>query len=235
MTASPKAEPNQAGSAPRPPGRPREADPERQRGLILDAASAQFARRGFDGASLREIAAGAKLSHAVIRHYFGSKADLWEATADYLFGLMAQAVVEAMRHVDMADPAARLRAQVRASVRTAARIPHLAGFTMQAGLAGGARYERLVDRHLRPAYTFSLEPFHKLKAAGQVVPIEPHFAFLIVTNAAIGPFAQSANSRALAGMDLSEPAIADAYADTLIAVLSHGVLGAPDRPQAPEA
>lgn len=216
-----------ADTAARPPGRPREADPERQRSLILDAAAAQFARRGFEGASLREIAAQAQLSHAVIRHYFGSKSDLWEATADYLFGQMAEAVVEAMLDVDMSDPVARFRAQVRASVRTAARIPHLAGFTMQAGLAGGPRYKRLVERHLRPAYNFSLEPYHMLEAAGRPARIQPHFAFLIATNAAIGPFAQTANSRALAGTDLTDPAVADAYADALIAVLSHGVLKSP--------
>lgn len=219
-----------ADSVARAPGRPRKADPERQRALILDAAAAQFAQRGFDGASLREIASQAQVSHAVIRHYFGAKSALWEATADHLFGQLAEAVAKAMMQVDMSDPIARLEAQVRASVRTAARIPHLAGLTMQAGLAGGARYDTLVERHLRPAYESSLEPFHTLKAAGRAAPIDPHFAFLIATNAAIGPFAQTPNSRALAGLDLSRPAVAAAYADALIAVLRHGALTPPAGP-----
>jgi len=218
--------PPQAATS-RPPGRPKEADPERQRSHILNAAAALFARRGYDGSSLREISTSVDLSHAVIRHYFGSKADLWDATADFLFGQMAEAVILAMQDVDPADPVARFEAQIRASVRTASRIPHLAGFTMQAGLAGGARYEALVERHLRPAYTFALEPFHSLNAAGRTPPIEPHFAFLIATNAAVGPFTQSSNSRALADMDLSDPDVADDYADALITVLTHGMLRTP--------
>ena len=224
MSADARTEP-----ASRPRGRPRQTDPERRRQAVLEAAASLFARRGYDGASLRDIAAKARLSHAAIRHYFGSKSDLWDAAAEFLFGQMANGIAAALAEVDLSDPVARYEAQVRATVKTAARVPHLAGFTMQAGLAGGARYEALVERHLRPAYAFTLAPFRQLQAEGRTAPINPHFAFLISTNAAIGPFAQSANTRALAGMDLTDPAVTDAYADALIAVLSHGALR-PARP-----
>ncbi|MGP1276285.1 MAG: TetR/AcrR family transcriptional regulator [Caulobacterales bacterium] len=209
---------------PRRPGRPVKIAPEEQRRRILDAAAAQFARRGFEGASLRDIAGDAGLSHAVIRHFFGSKDDLWDAAAADLFGQMNAAMAEALGQVDLNDPEARMEAQVRATVRTASRIPWLAGFVMQAGLAGGERYETLVERHLRPAYAFTLEPFYQMKEAGRAHVPDAHFLFMLSTNAAIGPFAQSANARALAGLDLSNPAIAERYADVLVTVLKHGAL-----------
>lgn len=209
------------------PGRPAKIAPDEQRRRILDAAAARFARHGFEGASLRDIAADAGLSHAVIRHVFGSKDDLWAAAAADLFGQMHEAMLAALAGVDMSDPVARVEAQVRATVRTAARIPWLAAFVMQAGLAGGERYEGLVERHLRPAWAFTLEPYFQLQDAGRARPFEAHFLFMLSTNAAIGPFAQSANARALAGMDLADPQTADRYADTLIAVLMHGALRDP--------
>jgi len=210
----------------RRPGRPAklDADGDNQRQALLQVASAHFARAGFDGASLRAIADEAALAHGLIRHYFGSKDALWEAAADFLFGQVHAAMAEAIAEVDLNDAVARLDAQVRATVRTAARIPHLAGFVMQAGIAGGPRYEWIVEKHLRPAYAFALEPFHQLTRENRAAGIDAHFAFILSTNAALGPFAQSANSRALAGMDMADPDIADAYADTLIAILKHGVL-----------
>jgi len=218
------ARPNQDPA--RRPGRPAKLDRngDNQREALLQIASAHFARAGFDGASLRAIADEAGLAHGLIRHYFGSKDALWEAAADFLFGQVHAAMTGALSEIDLNDAVARFEAQVRASVRTAARIPHLAGFVMQAGIAGGARYDRLVEKHLRPAYDFALEPFHQLTNEKRAAGIDPHFAFILTTNAALGPFAQSANSRALAGMDMSDPEIANAYADTLIAILKHGVL-----------
>lgn len=219
--------PANPSAAPARPGRPAKIAPDEQRRRILDAAAARFARHGFEGASLRDIAADAGLAHAVIRHMFGSKADLWDAAAADLFGQMNDAMVQALAKVDMNNPRARMEAQVRATVLTASRIPWLAAFVMQAGLAGGERYERLVEQHLRPAYAFTLEPFFELKEAGRAHAFDPHFLFMLSTNAAIGPFAQSANARALAGMELSDPDTAERYADVLIAVLKHGALRQP--------
>lgn len=50
------------------------------REAILAAARDQFASKGFDGASLRVIAAAAGVDTGLIRHFYGSKADLFAAT-----------------------------------------------------------------------------------------------------------------------------------------------------------
>ena len=225
-TAGPSVRPDPVRSpATRGPGRPSTAAaPEQQRARVLDAAAAQFARHGFAGASLRDIAEAAGLSHAMIRHLFGSKDALWDAAAEHLFAQMRTAMSSALVGIDASDRLQRMEAQVRASVRTAARVPSLAGFVMQAGLAGGPKYEALVERYLRPLHAFALEPYRQLTADGRAAPIPEHFIFLVATNAAINPFAQAANSRALAGLELSDPAIAEAYADALIAILQHGLL-----------
>jgi len=52
------------------------------RQAILDAARAIFAASGFDGASIRRIAAAAGVDPALVHHYFGTKDELFLATID---------------------------------------------------------------------------------------------------------------------------------------------------------
>lgn len=216
-----------ASASQRRRGRPSlAAAPQDQRARILDAAARTFARHGFAGASLRQIAQEANLSHAMIRHLFGDKDALWDAAAEHLFAAFQAGMAAAHAGGAASDPVGRMEAQVRASVRAAARTPALAGFVMQAGLAGGPRYAALVERYLRPLHAFALEPFRQLAATGLALDAPAHFVFLVATNAAINPFAQAANTQALAGLDLSDPAVAEAYADTLVAILKHGVVRA---------
>jgi AcrR family transcriptional regulator len=63
----------------RPARRGRRPAGEDTRGLILDAARAEFADRGYDAASVRGIARRAGVDPALVRHYFGSKAELLAA------------------------------------------------------------------------------------------------------------------------------------------------------------
>jgi len=55
------------------------------RQAVLDAARRMFADAGYDKTSVRDIAAGAGVDPALIRHYFGSKAELFRATMGWPF------------------------------------------------------------------------------------------------------------------------------------------------------
>jgi AcrR family transcriptional regulator len=52
------------------------------RGQILDAARAEFARAGFGGTTIRNVAAAASVDPALVHHYFGSKQELFTAVLD---------------------------------------------------------------------------------------------------------------------------------------------------------
>lgn len=66
-------------------GRPAQANPGATREAIIVAARAQFASRGFAGASVRAIARDAAVDPSLIRHYFGDKAGLLVATMELPF------------------------------------------------------------------------------------------------------------------------------------------------------
>jgi len=60
-------------------------EPGHTRDRILDAATDLFSAHGFEGISLRDIAAVVKLDVATVHHHAGSKAELYEAVFKRMF------------------------------------------------------------------------------------------------------------------------------------------------------
>jgi len=77
------------GAAVRKRGRPRiEGLPERRREEILKVATQEFARRGYPGTDLQEIADRLGVGKGTIYRYFGTKEALFLAAADRLMRLL---------------------------------------------------------------------------------------------------------------------------------------------------
>src|SRR5260370_22785594 len=77
----------------RGPGRPGKDRPHGA-SLLLKAGQSAFARHGFEGASLRGIAAAAGVDPALAAHHFGSKEALWDAVIERLALYLAPYIVE---------------------------------------------------------------------------------------------------------------------------------------------
>lgn len=73
----------------------RRRDAERSRRAILDAAEELFARKGYSGTSMQEIAAAAGLARATPGYFFGSKEALYEAVLRRVHELRSRATEEA--------------------------------------------------------------------------------------------------------------------------------------------
>lgn len=89
----------------RPGGRARDA--ARTRAEILDVATQEFARAGYDGARIDEIAARTRTTKRMIYYYFGGKEQLFTAVLERAY----EAIREAEQRLDVAglDPEAALR------------------------------------------------------------------------------------------------------------------------------
>lgn len=96
------------------PPRRRHAHPEDVRTHLMDAALRAFARRGYEGASVRDIAAEAQVASGLLYHYFPSKQALLQALFERSAGLVMAAFAEA---ATVPDARARLGALVRVSAR----------------------------------------------------------------------------------------------------------------------
>src|ERR1700733_4786901 len=87
---------------------------EQQRSLetrasILNAAIAEFAERGFEGASIRAIADRLGLPHPLITYHYRTKDILWRAAAEHAFAqIKAGWDISGSERSDL-PPLARLR------------------------------------------------------------------------------------------------------------------------------
>ena len=87
--------------------RPQSPDADKRRDAIVESAAALYARRGFQGASVADLAKACGTSKALIYHYFPSKDDiLYEVMAAHLDDLV-DAADDAMQSGDARE---RLRA-----------------------------------------------------------------------------------------------------------------------------
>jgi TetR/AcrR family transcriptional regulator len=72
-------------SASRRAGRPADRPGQQVRAQLVAAARELFARHGFEGVSLRQVADAAGVTPAMVSYYFGGKQGLWRAVLeDYL-------------------------------------------------------------------------------------------------------------------------------------------------------
>jgi AcrR family transcriptional regulator len=104
--------------APDPAAQPRRRDAARTRDRLVVVAGRHFAQHGYDGTSVRAVAADAGVAANLITRYFGGKAGLFEAatTVDLdvpnaltgpdsgLGGRIAANVMRRWENVDAADP-----------------------------------------------------------------------------------------------------------------------------------
>lgn len=205
-------------------GRPVNAKPARQREKIIQSALAEFSHKGFTGASVRTIALQAGVAHGLIRHYFQNKEELFRSAADYLFDQVATSLSPVAENVELQDPVQQLAHQIRSFVRMSARLPHMAGFLMQAGLDGGEHFSYVIEKYVKPLHALSLVPYRQAVAEGLMHNMNPNFVFLIATHAATAPFSNVTLRHALSDLEENDSAQVEEYADTLVRVLLEGAL-----------
>lgn len=130
-------------------GRPPGADADRTKAAILDAALGAFADRGFDGASIREITGAAGVGHNLVRHYFGSKEDLWRATVHHALDAGA-ARLSAVLQAEEGRSAETISSGVDVVMSVIDENPAAVRLLVAEALRGGPRFDEIYDEVLAP-------------------------------------------------------------------------------------
>ena len=106
-TARPAAAAAQASTAASPADSERQRDPERTRQEILDVAVIQFARNGYSGTRVDDIAAQTRTTKRMIYYYFGGKEQLYIAVLEQAYSVVRDA--EQQLDVEHLDPVSAIR------------------------------------------------------------------------------------------------------------------------------
>lgn len=122
------------------------------REIILTAALAAFAEKGFDAATTRDIATRAGVNHGLIPYYFGSKPKLWRAAVDRAFERLESGMAGILDDPNPADDRERTRLLIEQYVHFVARNPEFVLLMHEEGKRKGPRMRWIVDRHVKPMY-----------------------------------------------------------------------------------
>ena len=191
-------------------GTPKTRDAGRTRAAILDAAEQVFAARGFDAASLNDIAAAAQVSRATPSYFFGSKEGVYVAVLERVFSERQQAARSAF------DP---LEAWVRGDMSVSLRgVLERAADGYLAFLQQRPTFVRLLQHedlsggnHLavtpreRNAMAEGFEALRKVAKQRGLRAFRVEDALLLFISLTFSPLTQGSTFMAVLGRDLSEP------------------------------
>lgn len=188
--------------------------------LLLAAAEA-FAREGFAGASVGEIAKAAGVTQPLVNHHFGSKKGLFQAVLDEHFAALERALAACETSSASLSELERLRALVRTYVVYCGRHPQLVRMLRVEAQSGLAR--ELNRRWQRRFAAFFEARLARATEAGVLREVAPHFLFFAIVGIASELFSQEDLARSTFAIDVTAPAAIEAAADFAWDLLLRGV------------
>lgn len=131
-------------------GRPLDKD-KLDRAELLELACREFCDRGFDGVSIRKLAAQIGVSDSLFVHHFGSKQKLWHEAVDTLIDREFRQLIELLQrsHYNV-DPLQWLRLNFAGFLQLARSRPAMFRLLFNELDTGGERAAYLKSRYLVP-------------------------------------------------------------------------------------
>lgn len=148
--------------------------------VILEAASAEFAAKGFDATQTRDIAARAGVPKANLYYYFQSKENLY---AKVLLGFVEPLLEASALLRESDDPVAGLQAYIAARIRIAREHPHIAKVFSGELLLGGRQLPEECRDLLYAEARRNVECLRSWIDRGLLAPVQPEHLMLFIWSA----------------------------------------------------
>jgi AcrR family transcriptional regulator len=174
---------------------PRTGGGERRAALIEEAIAA-FGQRGYDAASLDQIAEAAGVRKQSLLYHFPTKDALFDACVDALSARVAEALEGALEGIDEDDdPTERV---IHALFRLAERWPRFPGFVREAAWRGPQVTERFAAV-LDPLRKRALAFLERGMQEGRVRRQDPVLLLFTIYTAVVGSITEAGVLRAVGG------------------------------------
>lgn len=185
------------------------APPPRER--ILAAALTAFSAAGFQGASTRQIAREAQVTHQLVAHYFATKQVLWEAVVNSVFEPFGTAIYTRLEGLRGVEPRTVAKLVMKEFVVNSAQHPEVNRIVLQEAKAGGDRMRWLVDTYVIPFRDLMI----RLLAPLGVDDGDPALAsvYYVLVGAGATVFSAAQECRLLFGIDPFEQAFIEDHAE----------------------
>jgi TetR/AcrR family transcriptional regulator len=166
---------------------------------ILDAAEELFAERGFDGTTLRDVAASVGLRNPSLYNHFDSKEALYAAVLERGVGPVLRVLSETVARGDVDSAAV-----VSRMVELLAERPNLPRLVQYETLTGGQRLTPLLREWIVPVFARG-QQMAESSARGAWPAEEIPLLVLAMYHVVVGYFAMAPFYRDLGGQDLLSP------------------------------
>jgi TetR/AcrR family transcriptional regulator len=194
---------------------------------LLKSALIEFGAKGFDGASTRAIAARIEAHQPQINYHFESKAALWTAAVDYVFGLLYTALWGTLpanaAEVEVPDLARAFAEGIRRFVRFAAEHPELNQIIVVEGTTATDRSVWMTKTYVKPFFDGIRPAWEILRNVGVAAPIDHDLLYYVLIGGASLPYVNAPEVFLLTGRNANDPKWIEAHAEGLVAILLPGL------------
>lgn len=200
----------------RPRGRPPGEATNELKSKLLQAAISHFGNEGFNGASLNQIAHSAGVDLGLIRYYFGTKDDLWQAAIEHIaaeFGRTMASIAKAPTHSE------QLKSTIRAFLELSAQWPQLSRIIVFDGSSNDYRATFIAKHLIAPFYRMMAKLIAGAKAEGSVPDVANRTIFFMITHGGSFPMALPALTNKFPGGNINSPASLRKHADAVIELI----------------
>lgn len=201
-----------SGEAPRAPRR----RGEQQRAIetrekIIDAAESEFANRGFEGVSTREIAKLAGVQHTIISYHFSNKDGLWHAVFDRLAGAFTSRQKDRLEGLRGVDSKIKLRLLLEEFIRYSAANLNLHKLMTLAATESTPRLDKFVTDYLTEYFNIIADLIAEVQKEGGFEEGDPHHLHYLFIGAATRIFMQSHEVARVMGSSPLKPEFVDLH------------------------
>jgi AcrR family transcriptional regulator len=189
----------------------RRRDPERTRKDILQVAISEFARNGYSGARVDEIAAKTRTTKRMIYYYFGSKEQLYIAALEECYSAVRN--IERQLDVDHLDPVVAIRRLAEETLDYHESHPEFISMVCIENIHRGEFIAKSAGRELNtPAVSVTARILERGYATGAFRrPAEAIDVHLLISAFCFYRMSNRYTFGANFGVDLIEPARRDHY------------------------
>jgi TetR/AcrR family transcriptional regulator len=197
------------------------------RDKILDAAEALFARRGYAGVGMREVAEVAGLGKSSLFHYFKSKAELYAAVVGRILDLFDRRLTVAL--AAGGDPRMRFDRWVDTLIDTFAQHPTSARLLLRSlfeddELTGSSEEEQRADRTLKQLFAAVANLLREGMEAGVFRRASVPHTLQSLVGLSVYHFASGEFGEEMFGQSLFTPALVRQRKEEVKALLCNGLV-----------
>jgi AcrR family transcriptional regulator len=207
--------------ATRPPRKSQKRTQE-TRDKIIDAAIPEFARRGFEGASTRAIAAAAGVQHTLVTYHFGCKEGLWQASLNKMGEVRSQRFDSRLDGLRGVDDSTTLYLFLEEFIRYSAEVPDYAWFLSHVASHQTPQLEWVLKNYIIDGFERVGQLIRSAQKAGHFVEGDPKYLYYLFIGMATRIFMLSAEVEEILGVSPFDPAFVDQHVKSCLSLFFKG-------------